>query len=125
MAKYKPFTGYPDGMYYANRIARKEYPCSLRKGCVIKPGDEYTDELHAPWLLVADDVDDDGRPTGAPLGEWVHIRSHRSHPLERVDFDKSPVMTAIRERQANAYPESQRMGGGDPMADYLHAKGEL
>lgn len=125
MKGYRPMPMEPDGAMYARRIARKEHPCTTKKGCTIKPGEAYVDYVIAPWTMIVDDVNDDGQPTGDLSGKWERFRYHERHESDRVDFDKSPVIRAIRERNPNAYPESQRRGGGDPLMDYLWAKGEL
>jgi hypothetical protein len=59
------------------RTARVEHDC--HPGCVIKPGERYVDEVIPPWVLVQDDVDDEGRPRGCPNGEWTRFARHATH----------------------------------------------
>lgn len=128
---YRPMPMEPDGVFYARRIARKEYPCSVREGCTIKPGEEYVDQVTAPWTMMVDDVTDDGRPTGPLLGHWERSRYH-AHPVYLPPLRETPHPVdmgdgwSIRShRLPPSVDPSNRLGGGDPMADYLHAKGEL
>jgi len=60
------------------RTARKVHRCEAyaREPHDILPGERYIDEVLAPWTIVADDVDDDGRTIGAPHGSWEHFRRH-------------------------------------------------
>ena len=65
----------PDGVFIRIRKARKPRACGPQ--CMIRPGQEYVEQVIAPWVLVADDVDDEGRPIGSPNGEWTKIAFHR------------------------------------------------
>lgn len=38
--------------------------------------------MYAPWVLIADDVDDEGRPTGGPAGEWGVSKDHAECLIE-------------------------------------------
>lgn len=57
------------------RTAAKEHKCV---GCPepITPGTRYYDVVTAPWAIMIDDVDDDGRPIGSRLDTWEHDRFH-------------------------------------------------
>lgn len=58
--------------------ARKARPCAAKPGCTIQPGDTYEVEAWPPWVLAVDDVDEDGNPSGSPLGHWSTRAFHRS-----------------------------------------------
>ena len=63
---------------YKVRKARKERPCASCEH-PIEPGQRYVHIVWAfPWTLIADDVDDEGRPVGSPAGEWIVSNVHHS-----------------------------------------------
>ena len=65
------------------RTARTEHVCA---SCPepIKPGDRYAHVVWTfPWTLIADDVDDEGRPCGGPAGEFSVSDIH--HACVRVE----------------------------------------
>lgn len=90
---YQPMPMEPDGAMYAIRTARKEHPCAARKGCTILPGEKYVDQVTAPWTMIIDDVDDDGRPRGDILGHWERSRYHE----HRIRFGPGPDYRMIDE----------------------------
>jgi hypothetical protein len=62
------------------RTARKTHTCAVPQGCdgTIRPGEDYFDEVSAPWTRIADDVSDEGVTLYTTLGEWCHSRTHVS-----------------------------------------------
>lgn len=64
---------------------------------------------------------DDEFPDGEKHYRVTTIRA-ATHMVELPRWDGGKSWA---ERNPAAYSESQRRGGGDPLADYLHAKGEL
>jgi len=50
--------------------ARKQHTCASCEH-PIEVGQRYVHIVWTfPWTMVADDVDDEGRPTGGPAGAW-------------------------------------------------------
>lgn len=61
---------------HRTHVSRKVRPCDVCDRD-IEPGDRYVHIVWTfPWTLVADDVDDEGRPTGGPAGEWLVSNAH-------------------------------------------------
>lgn len=62
------------------RTARKAHTCGVPQGCdgTIRPGEDYFDEVLAPWTPIADDVSDEGVTQYARFGAFQHNRTHVS-----------------------------------------------
>lgn len=65
------------GVTLTIQTARKTHSCSHRPYCQIRPGQVYIRQSVAPWTMIADDVDEEGRTIGAPNGEWSIAKYHR------------------------------------------------
>lgn len=102
-----PFTGEPPapGMIVKVRTARVEHDCNLAMGCVIHPGERYVDSVIPPWVLVADDVDDEGRSVGAPCGEWYRSRYHANG-----QHNRDGMLDLFHRTTPEALEEIKRMG---------------
>lgn len=62
---------------YAIHTARKGHGACRDCKEDITAGQQYVRVVwYAPWTLIADDVDDEGRPTGGPAGEWGVTKEH-------------------------------------------------
>lgn len=68
---------HPAGVTVEILTARKTHPCSRHRDCEIKPGHVYIRQTVAPWVMVADDVDEEGRTIGSRNGEWSVSKWHR------------------------------------------------
>lgn len=54
----------------ARPVARIPHTCEC--GDTIEVGERYLRVVWAyPWTMIADDVDDEGRPLGSPASEWI------------------------------------------------------
>ena len=82
MTTHKATISWEDIHYYAAdyaiRVAHTPKDCACCDQ-EIQPGDRYVHIIWTfPWTMVADDVDDEGRPTGGPAGEWMVANVHRA-----------------------------------------------
>lgn len=64
-----------------HRTARKKHPCAFGSHS-INPGDHYVDEVLAPWTMIGDDLDDEGRTVYSRHDRWDHVRYHMSCRME-------------------------------------------
>lgn len=78
-----------DGVSLTIQTARKSHTCSHRPYCTIRPGQEYIRQTVAPWTMVADDVDDEGRTIGARNDEWSVAKYHRYADEHNTDGRKN------------------------------------
>lgn len=68
---------------FRTRTARTAKPCGACED-EIEPGQRYVHIVWTfPWTLIADDVDDEGRPCGGPAGEWSTDNVH--HACVRIE----------------------------------------
>lgn len=65
------------GVEVETRRARTPHPCNRHRNCQIRPGQQYIRQTVAPWVMVADDVDDEGRTIGSRNNEWSVSSWHR------------------------------------------------
>lgn len=63
--------------------ARKQHRCNGAAHCFILPGEQYEKITVFPWTTVIDDVDDEGRPSGSPAGQFITERYCVEHSAER------------------------------------------
>lgn len=61
---------------YKVHRANREHKCNKCHQS-IQPGQYYARIVsYAPWTMLLDDVDGDGRPIGSPAGEWGISKCH-------------------------------------------------
>lgn len=121
MANLDPWTR----TFSVTRTARKTHKCAICRN-EIEPGMRYVDEVMPPWIIIRDDPES----FGAPLGEWERSRYHmvgecRTRPMPQPSIPPIPADQRPAPKLPPSLDPSNRYGGGDPLSDYLHAKGEL